>query len=120
MALDALPSLEEIRLPQPRGVLSVAGLKLNSLATSADVIKLQDEANTRAETAFKGASWKTLTIRTALQDAKTALFGIVSDLHGNTKAVSLRDMVTRDNRMRGIGVILVVVSFVWLLIDSMM
>ena len=85
-----VPSLEEVR-HTPRGVGTVAGLRLNSLTTSADVIKLQAEANAGAAKRLDRASWRTLTIRTALEDAWAALHGLTSDLYGNTRGPGASD-----------------------------
>ena len=100
----------------------MTGTRINSLIPSAEVIRRQEAANKAAETRTSRGSWRAMTIRTALQDARDAVFGLTGDLYGNTydgKKTSLRSLVKED-RVRGVGVVVVVLSVVWMLIDAML
>ena len=55
----------------------------------------------------------------ALHDAREALFGIPSDLLGNdVSRRSLRATITHENRLRGIGVIFVLVGVITLALEA--
>ena len=91
---------------------------LNWLATSEDIIRLQNAANEETARRLREASWKGFTIRMAARDVREAIFGILADAFGNTGPVTFREMVTKNHRLRGIGVVLIVLAGAWLLVDS--
>lgn len=59
--------------------------------------------------------------RTAIQDARDALFDIPADLFGNTsERTSLREILTHDNRLRGLGVMCLAVGILTYVIESLL
>ena len=107
--------------PRPSPIFpTFEGVAVNRLATSADIVELQKRANAEQARLEREASWKALTVRAAVRDAREAIFGITADLYGNTPHASLWEVSTRNNRLRGIGVLLVVLAGSWLVVDSVM
>ena len=105
---------------KPRPIFPTDGeLPLNRLATSEDIIRLQNAANEDSALTAHEASWRGFTLRMAVRDVREAIFGIMSDLFGNTRPAPLWDVATKNHRLRGIGVILIVLAGSWLLIDAM-
>lgn len=91
---------------------------LNRLATSKDLMELQKRANEDSRRRRVDASWRGLTIRRAVGDAGEAIFGTMADLHGNAPRVSAWDLLTRNDRLRGFGVLLIVMAVGWWLLDD--
>ena len=89
------------------------------LASSQDLITLQQEANDAAART-RQQSLKDLTYATAVADAHEALVGLTADLSGTTERHSLKDMLLHENRMRGLGILLVVLALVGLCVDYIM
>ena len=57
----------------------------------------------------------------AIHDAREAMFGIQSDLLGNDPTQrGLRNAMTKNDRLRGIGVICLAVGVVVLFLDALM
>lgn len=93
---------------------------LNGLADSGDVKAMQDVVNARADTTASKATMWNITPMDLLRDAQEALIGVTSDLLGQSERKSLRDILGYGNRMRGIGIILVILAVAGSLIDWMM
>lgn len=93
-----------------------SSVPLNGLATSEDIKTYQDAANAKAEADSKIVTdWKDL-----LADVQEALLGIPADIMGQTERRSLRDILMHENRLRGLGVLLVTLAIMgavvgWLL-----
>lgn len=116
----------------------------NALATSKDIITAQ-EATLAAAQAAKAASASAKTVEydgptptgkglldlamafgappsmsALLEDVQDAVLGVVNDLTGGTKErQSVQDIVLHNNRLRGIGAILVLVALVGIIVDSL-
>lgn len=59
-------------------------------------------------------------VSTVIDDMQEAVLGIVSDLTGKTKErVSLAEVLTYKNRLRGIGMLLILVASVALLLEAL-
>ena len=56
-----------------------------------------------------------MTIRNAVKDAYEALVGIPEDIYQNSGRISLKKLLVKNNRLRGLGVLLVVLSVVTML-----
>lgn len=85
------------------------------ITSAEDLRRLTRESNDRAERAYAQSS--TLTYSDLVVDARDALVGLSADLVGGSERVSLADMVTHENRMRGLGFLCIGVAFVGLFID---
>ena len=103
------------RVPIPKGIEHVANLDINSLVTSEDITKLQTDANEYAKKRYEDSTWKKMTIRNAVKDAYEALVGIPEDIYQNSGRISLKKLLVKNNRLRGLGVLLVVLSVVTML-----
>lgn len=97
-------------VPFPKAITNVAGLELNNLATPADVAKLQNQANKLAEERYKDATWKGLTLRNAVRDMWEAISGIPADIYQNNGRIGLKKLLTKDNRLRGLGLLFILFS----------
>jgi hypothetical protein len=102
--------LDDQYVPVPKGFDNVANLDLNNLATPRDVKKLQDQANKLAEQRYKESTWKGLTLRLAVSDMAEAITGIPNDIYKNNGKVSARELFTKNNRIRGLGLIFILIS----------
>jgi hypothetical protein len=94
-------------IPIPKAITNVAGLELNNLATPADVAKLQNQANKLAEERYKDVTWRGLTLRNAVRDMYEAISGIPADIYQNNMPVSVKQLFTKDNRLRGLGLLFI-------------
>jgi hypothetical protein len=74
--------------------------------------KLQDDADRIALERFTRSQVWSSTWDVMLTDASEALMGIPSDLLGHRGPMSLRDIFTQKDRLRGIGVILIAIASV--------
>lgn len=96
---------------------SAAPTGLNGLADSKDVKAMQDALNAAADASVQKATLWKATPGDLLQDAQEALLGITSDLLGQSERKSLRDIFGHGNRLRGLGVAIVVLVILGTLID---
>ena len=87
---------------------------------SAEVMRLQDEANRARDRRLTKSSLATLTFDEAVADAREAMVGLAADLTGTTERRSLGAMLTHGNRLRGLGVLLVTLALVGLFVDYVM
>ena len=94
-------------IPIPKAITNVAGLQLNNLALPADVAKLQNQANRLADERYKDATWKGLTLRNAVRDMYEAISGIPADIYQNNGRIGLKKLLTKDNRLRGLGLLFI-------------
>ncbi|AGE52472.1 hypothetical protein PBCVCvsA1_241L [Paramecium bursaria Chlorella virus CvsA1] len=106
------PFLDLSDFPVPKGFDNVGSLELNNLSTAEDVATLQNQLNKLAEEKHKRSTWKGLTFRIAVQDMWEALTGIPTDIYQNSGRVSLKELLTRDDRLRGLGLIFFLVAVV--------
>ena len=113
------PYLDFPYLPVPKGFTNVGSLELNNLATPANVKKLQDQVNALAEKRYKESTWKGLTLRLAVLDMSEAITGIVSDIYKNNGNVGAKELFTKNNRMRGLGLLFVLISVVSILLVTL-
>lgn len=106
----SLFDLNDQFLPVGKGFENVANLEINNLATPANVKKLQDQANDLAKKLYKESTWRGLTLRNAVSDMSEAITGIFSDIYKNSGKVSVGDIFMKNNRLRGIGLIFILVA----------
>ncbi len=100
--------------------LSPAPTGLNGLADSSDVKAMQDAVNLVADKAVKEATVWNITLLDLLRDAQEALIGVTSDLLGQSERKSLRDILGHGNRLRGLGIVLVLLAVAGSVIDWML
>lgn len=103
-------SLDDQYLPVGKGFDNIANLELNNLATAPDVKKLQDQANELADKLYKESTLKGLTLRIAVSDMYEAFTGIIADIYKNNGKISMKQLFTKNNRVRGLGLIFILVS----------
>jgi hypothetical protein len=113
------PFLDMPYMPVPKGFTNVGSLELNNLATPENVKKLQDQVNQLAEKRYKESTWRGLTLRLAVTDMSEAITGIISDIYRNTRQVGAKELFTKDNRMRGLGLLFVLISVVSILLVTL-
>ncbi len=90
---------------------------INGLATPADLKALQDAENAKLNKDMVDADVWNVPVTTLLKDAQEAIIGITSDLLGQSERKSLRDILTHENRLRGLGVALIAVALLGMLIN---
>lgn len=114
-----VPNVPYDELPLPRGIDSVANFDVNTLVTSKDMIKLQNGATAYHKKRRGESSWRSLTIRRAIDDAAEALTGIPNDIFGNTPPDSrtVWAIFTKNDRLRGMGILLVVIAGSFAIVD---
>ena len=113
------PFLDMPYMPVPKGFTNVGSFELNNLATPENVKKLQDQVNALAEKRYKESTWKGLTLRLAVSDMSEAITGIFSDIYKNNGNVSAKELFTKNNRMRGLGLLFVLISVVSILLITL-
>jgi hypothetical protein len=113
------PFLDMPYMPVPKGFTNVGSLELNNLATPENVKKLQDQVNELAEKRYKESTWKGLTLRLAVSDMSEALTGIPADIYKNNGKVSAKELFTKNNRMRGLGLLFILISVVSILLVTL-
>ena len=90
------------------------------LFTSAEIIQNQENANKIAEEIYNNSKVQNITLRTAVQDMGTTVEGLWQDLFLNTPEKDIKTLLTSDNRLRGIGFMLLIASSSLLLIDAVL
>lgn len=90
------------------------------LFTSAEIIQNQENANKIAEEIYNNSKVQNITLRTAVQDMGTTVEGLWQDLFLNTPEKDVKTLLTSDNRLRGIGFMLLIASSSLLLIDAVL
>lgn len=93
-----------------KGFNNVANLELNNLATPGDIDKLQNQANDIAKNRYTESTWQGLTLRNAVSDVAEAMTGIISDVYKNNGNVSIVEILTKNNRIRGMGLIFIMIA----------
>jgi hypothetical protein len=97
-------------VPVPKAFTNVGSFDLNNLATAKDVATLQNKVNKNAEEMYRQSTVAGLTLRNGVQDMYSAIVGVWGDLYNNNMNVSVKELFTRDNRLRGLGLIFILVS----------
>jgi len=82
------------------------------------VIERQNELNNLNRHAWESAKLKNLSVRQLFQDSGDALSSGFEDLLGNSQKLPLSALLTRDNRLRGVGFLLAITSATFLLITT--
>lgn len=113
------PFLDLSYMPVSKGFTNVGSLELNNLSTPENVKKLQDQVNKLAEKRYMESTWRGLTLRMAVSDMSEAITGIPSDIYKNNGKVSAKELFTKNNRMRGLGLLFILISVVSILLVTL-
>ena len=65
---------------------------------------------------YQQSTVRGMTLRNSVQDMREAITGIFSDLYKNNMNVSVGELFTKDNRLRGLGLLLVLASLSYILL----
>lgn len=77
------------------------------MVAPSDMMRLQRAANADIDTRKRESSLDSLTFQGAVVDAHSALVGIMSDLTTGSDRKSLKDIFVYENRLRGLGFLLI-------------
>lgn len=88
------------------------------LVPSADIISMQNEKNREMSENYESSKLQNITLDAAIKDMGDATKGILDDLLGSGESLGLWDIVSKDNRLRGLGMIFMLTSSVVLLIRA--
>jgi hypothetical protein len=98
-------------VPVPKAIDNVGSFELNNLATAKDIATLQKKVNDNARKMYEQATVRGLTLRNGVQDMYEALIGIPSDLYKNDMNVSIKTLFAKNNRLRGLGLLCILIAF---------
>ncbi|AGE55808.1 hypothetical protein ATCVMN08101_956L [Acanthocystis turfacea Chlorella virus MN0810.1] len=100
-------------VPIPKAIENVGSFQLNNLATARDVKTLQDKVNKNAQEMYAQSTVRGLTLRNGVEDVRDALVGIWGDLYKNDMNVSMQNLFTKGNRLRGLGIFFILSAIVY-------
>lgn len=81
----------------------------DGLVPSADIIAMQREMNMQVEEDYEASKLRNITPEIVLKDMADAIQGIFDDIMG-TEALGFWAIISKDNRLRGLGMIFILVS----------
>lgn len=92
----------------------------DNLVPSADIIAMQKEKNKEMEEEYEASKIKNITLETAIKDIGDAVKGILEGILGNgeEEALGLWEIFSKDNRLRGLGLLFILISSVVLFIRT--
>lgn len=85
------------------------------MQTSDEIMKKQQQINAAITRDYESARLHNITVSAVARDVGEAVQGIPNDLFRNTKSVSLEEVFTKNNRLRGVGVLMMAVAAVFLI-----
>lgn len=80
------------------------------LTSAQDLAARQEAADRQRESVAQRSSMAGLTLRTALQDLREVVVGIPTDLFGGSGTLPLGEVVVKNDRLRGLGLLLLVTA----------
>jgi len=86
--------------------------------TPPQLIRIQHAKNDKQEREYQESRVQHITLKTAVQNMRDTLEGTIGDLWGNSTPLSFGALMTKDNRLRGLGLLLVLVAAIGLLLDT--
>ena len=86
------------------------------LQTSEDIMERQRQVNAKITRDYESSLLHNITIADVARDIGEAVHGIPSDLFGNTGAAKTWEVFIVDNRLRGVGVLMMAVAAVFLIV----
>lgn len=82
-------------------------------------MKMEEEANAQRQQVYQAARARSLTLEGALVEMSDAAVGIPADLYGSPDR-SLAGLVLKNNRLRGLGLLLAAFAVACLLVDTVL
>lgn len=90
----------------------------DGLVPSADIIASQKDKNKKMQEDYEASKLQNITLETAIKDMGDATKGILDDILGGSDDLGLWEIIKKDNRLRGLGMIFIVLSSTVLLIKA--
>jgi hypothetical protein len=90
----------------------------NGLVPSADIIENQKEMNKQMDADYEGSKLQNITLDAAIKDMTDATKGILDDILGSGQSLGLWEIISKDNRLRGLGMVFILISSIVLLIRA--
>lgn len=87
------------------------------ITPSEHIMAAQNHINSERRRGVELSRVSGLTYEGAVAEAHEALTGLMADMAGTTPRKSLKDMVTYENRLRGLGVLCITLAMVGLVVD---
>lgn len=87
------------------------------MVSPSNMLALQNAANKDIEERRRASSIDAMTFRDAVVDAHDALVGVMGDLTQGSDRRSLKEIFVYENRLRGLGFLLIALSLVGLFAD---
>lgn len=81
----------------------------DGLVASADIIAVQKEKNMQIEEDYEASKLRNITPEIVFKDMADAIQGIFDDIMG-TEALGFWATISKDNRLRGLGMIFIFMS----------
>ncbi len=75
------------------------------LSSGQDLARRQAEADRLVDRAAARSSMAGLTLRTAMEDVQEVVVGIPADLFGQSGPLPLWDVLNKNDRLRGLGIL---------------
>lgn len=114
-SLSPTPSTPRVPTRDVQSMLDSAGEY--GLVSPSDMLRLQTAANTDIDERRRASALENMTFRDAVVDAHTAFVGIMGDLTTGSDRRGLKDIFVYENRLRGLGFLLIALSLVGLFAD---
>ncbi len=102
---DGLPPDGKVLIPSAGGF------------TAQQLIDAQHAKNISNRNAYQKGRFRNLSLRALVQNVRDTLEGVFNDAWGNTRPLTLSALLTSNNRLRGIGVLLIFVAVLGLLLE---
>lgn len=116
------PPVEPPSTPAPAPVdwyteADVQSMLAFGITPSEHILAAQRHINDERRRAVDLSRVSSLTYGGAVSEAHEALTGLLADMTGTTPRKGLKEMVTHENRLRGLGVLLITLAMVGLVVD---
>lgn len=85
------------------------------LETSEKIMDRQQQINAKITRDYESARLHNIDMSAIARDVGEAVQGIPNDLFGNRASMSAEEIFTKNNRLRGVGVLMMVIAAVFLL-----
>lgn len=85
------------------------------MQTSQEIMDRQQRVNAAITRDYESARLHNITVSVVARDVGEAVQGISNDLFRNSAPVSVEEIFTKNNRLRGVGVLMMAIAAVFLL-----
>lgn len=103
-------SATELPSDWPSGFVSYAQPRYAGLTSAVDIARRQKAADEARAVRAKRSSLQGLTLRTALEDIREVLVGLPRDLYAAPEGRTLADLLSKNDRLRGLGLLAAVLA----------